>query len=195
MIPQFQLCRVSPKSEVFSVQCRVGKNETLLQTLIDTCAAGGNYINESIAQQICKTEGIDPFKLQTPLRLTAFNDSSAPMVTHAVLLPLQIGRHSKENCHFNITNLGRKDMIIGIQWMEEHGCIPNPVTRELLFLGGHCRHTGAPPVIPIEQNRLTRAQTTTESDRLSRPDLASHVTNQPKKRIRVRKTTGQKRKA
>ena len=32
--------------------------------------------------------------------------------------------------------------------MEQHGCIPNPVTREVLFLGGFCTHEGAPEVIP-----------------------------------------------
>jgi hypothetical protein len=32
--------------------------------------------------------------------------------------------------------------------MEQHGCIPNPVTREVLFLGGFCTHKGAPEVIP-----------------------------------------------
>ena len=39
--------------------------------------------------------------------------------------------------------------------MTEHGCIPNPVTRDLLFLGGHCQHSGAPPVIPIVETIYT----------------------------------------
>jgi hypothetical protein len=62
---------------------------------------------------------------------------------------MQLGRHYEDNCTFNITNLGKKDLIIGIEWMEQHGCIPNPVTREVLFLGGFCTHKGAPEAIPF----------------------------------------------
>jgi hypothetical protein len=145
-----QLFSIS-SSKAFSTECTLGTNKTPFQTLIDTCAAGGNYINESTAQKICKLENITPFELQSPLLLSAFNGVKAHTVTHALTISMQLGRHYEDNCTFNITNLGKKDLIIGIEWMEQHGCIPNPVTREVLFLGGFCTHRGAPKVIPFEE--------------------------------------------
>jgi hypothetical protein len=145
-----QLFSIS-SSKSFSTECMLGTNKTPFQTLIDTCADGGNYINESTAQKLCKLENITPFKLKTPLLLSAFNGVKAPTVTHALTVPMQLGRHYEDNCTFNITNLGKKDLIIGIEWMEHHGCIPNPVTREVLFLGGFCTHKGAPKVIPFNE--------------------------------------------
>jgi hypothetical protein len=64
---------------------------------------------------------------------------------------MQLGRYYEDNCTFNITNIGKKDLIIGVDWMAQHGCIPNPVTREVLFIGGFCTHKGAPEVIPFEE--------------------------------------------
>jgi hypothetical protein len=139
----------------------IGKNQTLLQTLIDTCAAGGNFINESTAQLICRIENITPCRLKTPLAIKAFNDVSAPQITHTISIPLWVGRHYEDCCVFNITNLGRRDMILGIDWMEEHGCVPNPITRDVIFLGGHCTHKGAPEPIPFEEDPAleTKAET------------------------------------
>jgi hypothetical protein len=150
----------------------LGTNRTPFQTLIDTCAASGNYINESTAQRICELEDITPFKLGTPLLLAAFNGVKAPIVTHALTISIQLGRHYEDNYTFNITNLGKKDLIIGIEWMEQHGCIPNPVTREVLFLGGFCTHKGAPEVIPFEelvQEREIQEKTSNDLPEQSNP--------------------------
>jgi hypothetical protein len=141
-------------SKAFSTKCTLGTNKTPFQTLIDTCADGGNYINESTAQKLCKLENITPFELKTPLLLSAFNGVKAPAVTHTLTISMQLGRHYEDSCTFNITNLGKKDLIIGIEWMEQHGCILNPVTREVLFLGGFCTHEGAPEVIPYDDSTI-----------------------------------------
>ena len=147
----FQLYNVSTSSKPFSIECKIGKNQTPLRTLIDTCAAGGNFINEATAQLICRIENIMPRRLKTPLAIKAFNDVSAPQITHAISVPLWVGRHYEDHCILNITNLGRRDMILGIDWMEEHGCVPNPITRDVIFLGGHCTHKGAPIPIPFDE--------------------------------------------
>jgi hypothetical protein len=62
---------------------------------------------------------------------------------------IKIGRHYKKECRFEITNLGKPKVIIGKNWMKTHGYIPNPITEELWFIGGHYTHEGAPLIIPI----------------------------------------------
>jgi hypothetical protein len=102
-------------SKAFSTECTLGTNKTPFQTLINTCADGGNYINELTAQKLCKLENITPSELKTPLLLSAFNGVKAPAVTHALTISMQLGRHYEDSCTFNITNLGKKDLIIGIE--------------------------------------------------------------------------------
>jgi hypothetical protein len=35
--------------------------------------------------------------------------------------------------------------------MEEHSCIPNPIIRDVIFLGGYYTYKGAPKLIPFEE--------------------------------------------
>jgi hypothetical protein len=43
--------------------------------------------------------------------------------------------------------------------MEEHGCVPNPITRDVIFLGGHCTHKGASKPIPLEEEPALKKKT------------------------------------
>jgi hypothetical protein len=101
--------------------------------------------------------------------VSAFNGSSVPAITHILRVPLQVGRHWQPECTFYITDLGRNNIILGIGWLKEHGCILNPVTSEPLFLGNHCQHKGAPPILPFPN--LTAA--------LSSPPTTPDLEDQP----------------
>ena len=39
--------------------------------------------------------------------------------------------------------------------MKTYSYIPNPIIEELQFIGEHCDHEGAPPIIPIYEQQLT----------------------------------------
>ena len=105
-------------SRAFSTEYILGINKTPFQTLINICANSSNYINKSTAQKLYKLENITPFELKTPLLLSAFNGTRAPAVTHTLTVSMQLGRHYEDNYTFKITNLGKKDLIIRIEWME-----------------------------------------------------------------------------
>jgi hypothetical protein len=47
-----------------------------------------------------------------------------------------------------VTDLGHNNLIIGNKWMKEHRAIPVPITQEVWFIRGHCRHLGAAEIIP-----------------------------------------------
>jgi hypothetical protein len=73
--------------------------------------------------------------------------------------------------------------------MKEHGCIPNPVTEELIFLGGHCSHMGAPEVIPFEEDPALN--TDLESKKHKRRSMYKYnlkLRHQEEKRIKDAKT-------
>jgi hypothetical protein len=57
--------------------------------------------------------------------------------------------------------------------MEQHGYIPNLVTREVLFLGGHYIYKGAPEVVPFE-------------DLVKVPEISKSSTSSLKKRANYR---------
>jgi len=136
-------------NSLFTHPCTIGNKDTLLTALIDTCAMGGNFIHFQTAQILCKTNGISLRTLRNPIQVQGFNGQSAPAITHKLTASLQIGRHSQPTCDFLVTDLGRNDLIIGNKWLKEHGAIPVPITQEIWFIGGHCRHSGAPPIIPL----------------------------------------------
>jgi hypothetical protein len=124
------------------------QEETELYALIDTCAQGGNYIHFETAQILSDTEAIAVKALDKPMKINGFNGKAAPDITHTISTPLRVGRHWQPSCTFYVTDLGRNDLILGIDWMAKHGCVPNPITRELIFVGDHCKHEGAPPIVP-----------------------------------------------
>ena len=149
--------------------CVVGRNGTILRTLIDTCASGGNFIDKTTAQALCQQEGIQPWKLPNPIALKAFNDADAPDITYSITLPLQVGHHKEDSCELLITNLGHNQMILGIGWMKKHGCVPDPTTGKLIFLAGYCTHPGAPQLSP------SITEETEETDETDRTDSESYT--------------------
>ena len=140
--------------------CVVGRNRTILRTLIDTCASGSNFIDKTTAQALCQQEGIRPWKLPNPIALKAFNDADAPAITCSITLPLQVGHHKEDSCELLITNLGHNQMILGIGWMKKHGCVPDPTTGKLIFLAGYCTHPGAPQLSPSIREEMDETDRT-----------------------------------
>ena len=55
--------------------------------------------------------------------------------------------------------------------MEEHSCVPNPITRDVIFLRGYCTHKGAPIPIPFNkeptlEKKKQKQKTTSKSQKL-----------------------------
>ena len=137
---------------LFTYPCTISNRDTLLTALIDTCAMGGNFIHFRTAQVLCKINDTSLKTLRTPIAIQGFNVQAADPITHKLSINLTIGRHSQSKCDFLVTDLGKNDMIIGNKWLKQHGAIPVPSTGELWFIGGHCRHPGAAPVIPFQES-------------------------------------------
>jgi hypothetical protein len=126
--------------------CTLGKNQLLFNTLIDTCACGGNYIDESVAQRLIQRKDNDVIivKRKEPLALEGFNGTAAPAVTHYIEVEMMIGRHWEPKCRFEVADLGKPKVMIGKNWLKEHGCVIDTPHQELWFYGGFCKHEGAP---------------------------------------------------
>jgi hypothetical protein len=152
---------------------------------------GGNFIHFQTAQKICKIENANLRSLRQPIVVKGFNGVEAPSITHKLSLELHVERHSQSKCDFLVTNLGSNEMILGNKWMKEHGAIPVPATGELWFIGGHCRHPGAAPVIPLSEHRLPDTDPRSVVSSHSAPDTNSESSDDSlerrskKKRIRA----------
>ena len=148
---------------------------------MDTCAKGGNFIHYKTARRICEAENLKLKTLRKAIQIEGFNGQKAPAITHKLSVSLQIGKHHQPECNFLVTDLGKNDMIIGNKWMTDHGAIPVPTLQDVWFIGGHCRHEGAPPPLapPRKLSILPRPQhhvkETDDSDSWDKPsDLQSN---------------------
>ena len=50
-------------------------------------------------------------------------------------------------------------MILGIDQMEEHSCVLNPITRDVIFLKGHYTYKGALKPIPLKEEPALKKKT------------------------------------
>lgn len=139
----------SKNAKHFRYEVLLGPRRIPVDSLIDSCAEGGNYISPDLADTLNELGGVVITILDSPKRIEDFHGGYAPPIERILRTQLIVGRHSQRFCDFYITDLGHNDLIIGIQWLEDHGCVLNPVDRQLWFLGGHCQHEGAPIRIPL----------------------------------------------
>ena len=116
-----------------------------ITTLMDTYAKGGNFIHYKTTRCICEAENLKLKTLRKAIQIEGFNGQKALVITHKLLVSLQIEKHHQPECNFLVTDLGKNDMIIGNKWMADHGAIPVPTLQDVWFTGGHYRHEGAPP--------------------------------------------------
>ena len=98
----------------FTALCKIGKSETELYTLVDTCAQGGNYIHFETAQILSDAEAIAVRTLDKPMKINGFNGKAALDITYAISVPLRVRRHWQLSCTFYVTDLGQNDLILDI---------------------------------------------------------------------------------
>lgn len=96
----------------FVIPCQLGKKQTVVHSLVDTGATGGNFIDEKTAQQICELEGIAPIALVKPKALRGFDGRPAPSITHAIFPRLHVQDHAEDLSPLLITKLGHHPIII-----------------------------------------------------------------------------------
>ena len=65
-------------------------------------------------------------------------------------------------------NLSRYDIILGIDWIEEHSYVPNPITRDVIFLKGHYTYKGAPKPISFNEEPALKTKTKKQKRRQKR---------------------------
>src|ERR1035437_3981438 len=59
--------------------------------------------------------------------------------------------------------------------MEEHSCIPNPITRDVIFLGGHCTYKGAPEPIPFKEEPALKTETKKRKRKQKRKSMSQKL--------------------
>jgi len=89
-------------------------------TLLDTGCTVSALIHERLVEQLCERYGVLPFALPHKKSLKGFDGYSAPPVSHAVVLPVQIGDHYQPSMTLLIANIGSHDIIVGKPWMHQH---------------------------------------------------------------------------
>jgi hypothetical protein len=172
---------------LFTFPCTIGNKDTPLTALIDTCAAGGNFIHFQTARVLCNINNLSLHTLRSPINIQGFNGQAAPAITHKLSISLKLGRHSQSQCDFLVTDLGKNDVIIGNRWLKQHGAIPVPTTGEIWFIGGYCRHPGAPPIIPWPEPISNDQETPNESTDSS--DSESYTSEPSRKKRHTKKLT------
>ena len=107
-----------PEFPELQVECVTPDNQQwfLVTALLDL-GAGRCYVHPELVQKydLCQ------LPLESPQMVQNANGSfnKHGQITHSIALLVCIGQHH-EQLSFNITNLGRKPMIIGINWLREH---------------------------------------------------------------------------
>jgi hypothetical protein len=76
-----------------SVTCKIGKSETKLYALVDTCAQGGNYIHFETAQILSDAKAIVVKTLDKPIKINGFNGKAALDITYTISVLLRVRRH------------------------------------------------------------------------------------------------------
>jgi hypothetical protein len=127
--------------EPLVTQCTLSSLGTVFRTLpvlINTGATGYGFINETIAQQVCKTLSIQPIPLSRPKPIRGFNGHLAKPITHAIYPSLTIQSHSERTAPLLITRLGQHPMILGKTWLNTHGVLTDMLHDKLIFRPNRC---------------------------------------------------------
>jgi predicted aspartyl protease len=104
----------------FTVSAYVSRNglSFSLSALVDSGANGYIFINHSVALQVAKRCYTYVVPLNIPGKVRGYDGKSEALITHAIILHLQIDRHRQMDVPMLITNLGHHDLILGRGWLE-----------------------------------------------------------------------------
>jgi len=114
-----EICLIgSPEFPEVEVECLTPDDHQKFSvvTLVDS-GAGGCYVDTSLVTKY----DLQLVPLDFPIRVQNADGSENKhgYITNCVNLLIRIGEH-RERVTFNITRLGKKSMIIGITWLEQH---------------------------------------------------------------------------
>ncbi|THZ62800.1 hypothetical protein D6C85_09139 [Aureobasidium pullulans] len=122
-------------SKHFLIQCNLAPsnddNPTTTQALYD-CGADACFINRTTAQNFTQIE------LTKPRRLRLADGRIAKVITHVARVQLNIGHH-REQIMCYVTDLGTRDIILGLPWIERHDASPDWTQRTITLNSDHCR--------------------------------------------------------
>jgi hypothetical protein len=117
--------------------------------LPDTGAHGGNFIHPDLAREFCLQENITYTRLSRPVPVSAYNGEYAKdNIEWAIETTFKTFGHTDQKCLLFITPIGSHNIIIGFDWMVEHGVLVDTPQRALRF---ECRSC---PVVKIIQPEL-----------------------------------------
>ncbi|KAA8615965.1 Asp-protease-2 multi-domain protein [Pyrenophora tritici-repentis] len=117
-----------------------------ISTLIDT-GASACFVNQSWVNQ----HRLDTMPVAKPIRLSLANGGEVDKLTQAVDLPVRHGSHT-HNVLCYVTNIGKYDVILGMNWMDYHQpALHFGDQRSLTFAKAGCKlnclHEGLPETV------------------------------------------------
>ena len=123
-------------SKHFLIQCDIAPTNddipTATQALYD-CGADACFIDHTTAQPFTKIE------LTNPRQLRLANGHIAKTITHVARVQLNVGHH-KEQLMCYVADLGTRDLILGLPWIERHNASPDWVHRTITLESDYCRN-------------------------------------------------------
>lgn len=132
--------------EAFTYEVFIGKKKPLrVMALMDTGATGLAYIDPDVARYLCKLNGVALTKLVRSIPLTGFSGVCGKPLTHALYLPMQVGSHYEGMATFYVTKIARYSVIIGRDWMKQHGVVLDTTNGSVLFKPRFCQHNSRGP--------------------------------------------------
>ena len=107
---------------IFRVPCRLVHNgiSVSILALPDSGAHGFCFLNRNIGSSICSILGITPIALLNPITPKRYDGIPGRIITHFVVISMNIDGFRLPKIPFLILDLGNQDVILGDAWMAHY---------------------------------------------------------------------------
>jgi hypothetical protein len=136
--------RTYSKTLMLEVQLSLPSHTLSLSALVD-CGADSTFINRSLVSRFNLSTSL----LNRPLSVKAVDGRALPSVTEMVTGQLAIGPH-QERTTFYVADIGRHDLVLGMNWLERHDPVISFKNRSLVF--SNCSCSPSPSTTPMSIN-------------------------------------------
>jgi transposase InsO family protein len=118
----------------FKVDSRISKNQIALRTnaLADTGANGAVFCNTKKAYEAIKYCNATTKRLREPIPVVDYAGRPGKEITHGISLDLELDGVIYPNTFMFITDCGKHDLLVGFQFLAQHGILLDPANKRLI---------------------------------------------------------------
>jgi len=118
----------------FKVDSRISKNQIALRTnaLADTGANGQVFCDTKKAYEAIKYCNATTKRLREPIPVVDYAGRPGKEITHGISLDLELDGVIYPNTFMLITDCGKHDLLVGFQFLAQHGILLDPANKRLI---------------------------------------------------------------